>query len=221
MPRDLPPARRNYIHQHKIAVVCSARSGSTKALGTTNLLLKAAAEAKRRPAKSRCPSESATPGTNGMFGRPSAASTPRTRSASPTSTAFSFTPLSGPPSGDSVPEFAATVDLIRAEHLAAAEAAIASPDILHEIQAEIHRDCDWLRAFLFAAQVSPSCLHRYPSHPSSQVIDEVSPRSRDSIIGFGERLACKLLTAVLRDQVRPLWCRRSLLVSPVNLSFRA
>ena len=36
---------RNYIDSHKVAVVCSARSGSTKALGTTNLLLCAASEA--------------------------------------------------------------------------------------------------------------------------------------------------------------------------------
>lgn len=34
-----------------------------------------------------------------------------------------------------------------------------------------------------------------------QVIDEISPRSRDSIIGFGERLGCKVMTAILRDRV--------------------
>lgn len=52
-----------------------------------------------------------------------------------------------------MPEFSATVDLILSEHLAAADASIGTPEILQEIQAEIHRDCDWLRAFLFAAQV--------------------------------------------------------------------
>ena len=36
---------------------------------------------------------------------------------------------------------------------------------------------------------------------SVQIIDEVSPRSRDTIVGLGERLACKIMTAVLRDQV--------------------
>jgi aspartokinase len=35
-----------------------------------------------------------------------------------------------------------------------------------------------------------------------QVIDEISPRSKDSIIGFGEKLGCKIITAVLRDRVR-------------------
>lgn len=34
-----------------------------------------------------------------------------------------------------------------------------------------------------------------------QVIDEISPRSRDSIIGFGEKLGCKIITAALRDRV--------------------
>ena len=47
-------------------------------------------------------------------------------------------------------------------------------------------------------------------HPSSsKVICEMSPRSKDTVIGFGERMACKLMTAVLRDQVglslAPLW----------------
>lgn len=34
-----------------------------------------------------------------------------------------------------------------------------------------------------------------------QVIDEISPRSRDTIIGLGEKLACKMMTAILRDRV--------------------
>jgi aspartate kinase len=94
-----------------------------------------------------------------MFGRPSEASSPRTRSSSPTSIAFSFTPLSGPQSVQTVPEFSATVDLIRSEHLAAAKDSIETPEILQEIEAEIHRDCDWLRAFLFAAQVRLIMIH--------------------------------------------------------------
>ncbi|KAF8120219.1 Aspartate/glutamate/uridylate kinase [Boletus edulis] len=175
----------NYIDRYKVAIVCSARSGTTKALGTTNLLLKAAAEAKQRPSsKTNNRSETTTPVTNGIHRRPSGTSSPRTRSSSPTSVAFSLTPLSDPQAGQNVPEFSATVDLIRSEHVAAAKSAIKAPEILREIEAEIERECDWLRAFLFAAQV----------------IDEVSPRSRDSIIGFGERLACKLMTATLRDQ---------------------
>ena len=133
--------------------MCSARSGSTKDLGTTSLLLKAAGEAKQRPPKSHCRSDSDSPATNGIFGRSSEPHTPRTRSSSPTSLAFTFTPLSNPQSAKNEPDFVATVDLIRSEHLTAAQASIKTPDILQEIEAEINRDCDWLRAFLFAAQV--------------------------------------------------------------------
>ena len=34
----------------------------------------------------------------------------------------------------------------------------------------------------------------------AQVIHEISPRAKDTIIGLGERMACKFMTAVLRDQ---------------------
>lgn len=54
-------------------------------------------------------------------------------------------------------EFSVTVDLIRSEHLAAAKASVETPEILQEIEEEIHRDCDWLRAFLYAAQVRSFC----------------------------------------------------------------
>jgi len=36
---------------------------------------------------------------------------------------------------------------------------------------------------------------------SWKVIDEISPRSKDSIVGVGERLACKLVATILRDRV--------------------
>lgn len=35
---------------------------------------------------------------------------------------------------------------------------------------------------------------------TSQIIDEISPRSQDSIVGTGERLACKIVAAALRDR---------------------
>lgn len=35
-----------------------------------------------------------------------------------------------------------------------------------------------------------------------QVIDEISARSKDTIIGFGERLSCKLMATILQDRVR-------------------
>ncbi|KAJ8595578.1 aspartate kinase [Rhizopogon salebrosus TDB-379] len=176
-----------YIDQHKVAVVCSARSGTLKALGTTNLLLRAASEA-RRP-KSFNGSGTVTP--NGVYGRSleTSPSTPRIRSSpsSRPSSPLAMSPLSPlivPHTGQAQPGFNVTVDLIRSEHISAAKACIQSSEILQGLEAEIDRDCDWLRSFLFAAQV----------------IDEISPRSRDSIVGFGERLSCKLVTAILRDQ---------------------
>ncbi|EGO03421.1 hypothetical protein SERLA73DRAFT_83373 [Serpula lacrymans var. lacrymans S7.3] len=184
-----------YIDQHKVAIVCSARSGSTKALGTTNLLLKAASEALQRPPNKPVTTPgTATPLTNGMFGRSldspvsgssrtRSASSPRSPSPS-TSGMFSLTPLTVPQVGQDIPGFNQTVDLIRSEHMTAAKTCVRDPDIRQELEAEIERDCDWLRGFLFAAQV----------------IDEISPRSRDSIIGLGERLGCKVMTAVLRDK---------------------
>lgn len=42
------------------------------------------------------------------------------------------------------------------------------------------------------------------SNEELQVINEISPRSKDNIIGLGEKLACKVMTAVLRDQVNLL-----------------
>ncbi|KAF8341955.1 Aspartate/glutamate/uridylate kinase [Amanita rubescens] len=183
----------NYIDEYKVAIVCSARSGSTKELGTTNLLLRAASEALRRPSKSvngHC-SGAATPISrdSSLFGSNSNSPqlSPRLRSGSfPRSTSpqpfTSFSQLNE--HADAVPDFVKTIDLLREEHVTAARAAVRDSDILKELEAEIDRDCEWLRTFLFAAKL----------------IDEISPRSRDTIIGLGEKLACKIMTAILRDQ---------------------
>ncbi|KAI0062615.1 aspartate kinase [Artomyces pyxidatus] len=162
----------DYLDQHKLAIVCSARSGSTKALGTTNLLLRAASEALQRAPPSSLPSSSSgavTPLSSSIFHRGS-------RSNSP--------PQSGLNGHADVPAFSATVDVIRREHLVAAKAAVRDRAVLQELEAEIERDCEGLRGFLYA----------------TQVIDEISPRSKDSIIGFGEKLACKIIVAALRDR---------------------
>ncbi|KAJ7732203.1 Aspartate/glutamate/uridylate kinase [Mycena olivaceomarginata] len=153
-----------YIDSNKVAIVCSARSGSTKALGTTNLLLRAASETLKRP---NARSGYTTPVSNGILwahggwvAEP-AAEQPAGAEAYPWASGMS--PLSN---ADELPEFHATVDLIRQEHFNAAR----------QLEAEIERDCEWLRSFLYASQV---CGHHR---------------------GLGERLACKIMTAVLRDQ---------------------
>ncbi|KZT00650.1 aspartate kinase [Laetiporus sulphureus 93-53] len=173
-----------YLDQHKVAIVCSARSGSTKTLGTTNLLLRAAKEALQHTH-----SPSGTPGnvTPALHTsqqspvdspRPPSGSSPRTEPFSPGGL-MSMSTMSLPP-----PAFNSTVDIIRSEHINAARSSVRDPDLLKELEAEIERDCDGLRSFLVA----------------TQVIDEISPRSRDSIIGYGERLACKVMAATLRDR---------------------
>ncbi|KAH9959436.1 Aspartate/glutamate/uridylate kinase [Russula dissimulans] len=162
----------DYLDRHKLAIVCSARSGSTKALGTTNLLLRAASEALRRPLPALSPVQSgaATPLTDSLVSR-------CFRTSSPTDTPNPFTePSSG--------SFNKTVDLILSEHMAAARGCVKGKDLLAELEAEITRDCENLRAFLAA----------------TQVIDEISPRSKDSIVGFGEKLSCKIITAALCDR---------------------
>jgi len=67
-------------------------------------------------------------------------------------------PLTVPQAGQTSPEFNATVDIIRMEHLHAARASVRDPHILEELEAEIEKDCDWLRGFLFAAKASSSYL---------------------------------------------------------------
>ncbi|KAI0747024.1 aspartate kinase [Daedaleopsis nitida] len=174
-----------YLDQHKVAIVCSARSGSTKALGTTNLLLRAAAEALKRES-----SVSDTPGTmspGGVFTRLTQYQSPFTSpgpgKSSPKSESIALA-LGMTSITEATPSFNTTVDVIRTEHISAARSCIRKIQILKDLEAEIDRDCDSLKSFLFA----------------TQIIDEISPRSRDSIIGFGERLGCKLITAILRDR---------------------
>ncbi len=157
---------RNYIDDNKVAIVCSARSGSTKALGTTNLLLRAASEAlKRTKPASASASGAATPVSRGLFGAGSYGSdnsqspptSPKVRSRSSRSSSptplFGFTPINGNSNGESQPDFSITVDIIRNEHVAAARVSINDPHLLKELEDEIERDCEWLRNFLLAAKV--------------------------------------------------------------------
>lgn len=143
---------REYLDQHKVVIVCSARSGSTKALGTTNLLLRAAGEALKREN-----SASETPGTmspNGALSRLTQYSSPFTSpgKSSPKSESIAFA-LGMTSVTDTPPTFNTTVDVIRSEHVNAARSAIRNPEILKELEAEFERDCESLRSFLFATQV--------------------------------------------------------------------
>lgn len=205
----------SYLSGNKVAIVCSARSGQTKALGTTNLLLQAASEAldeAHTPSASLSNSvASLANGNNGTqtpvhrpgsaFSRKSSTrGTPMGRvealSSNALDTKLEALQLNGktPPSktsdggSDSEPEpaigFNATVDRILSDHIASARAAVTKDkQLLAQIEAEIHEDCDRLRDFLLAAKI----------------IEEISPKSKDIIIGVGERLSCRIAVGALRD----------------------
>ncbi|WWD03740.1 hypothetical protein V865_001796 [Kwoniella europaea PYCC6329] len=192
-----------------VAIVCSARSSHTKALGTTNLLLQASREALAPPSSSSLSekSGSTTPFFpkrvgSGFFGKDALSSSissltqldlNNTRSSSPSpftsSSNRSRTPPKSPTAQEDEPNeeeegFHKTVDLIKKGHLEAARNSLRAGPLRDELEEEIERDCESLRGFLYAAQI----------------IDEISPRSQDSIVGTGERLACKIVAAALRDR---------------------
>ncbi|ORY33373.1 putative aspartate kinase [Naematelia encephala] len=188
----------SYIPNSRVALVCSARSSHTKALGTTNLLLQASTEALQpRASGSQTPFFPKRVGS-GFFaprdavGREMSASMMSSISSLREMDLGSSSPSPFQPSGRRSPDspsppsdtFNETVDTIKKGHLQAARLSLRPGPLRDELEEEIERDCDSLRSFLQAAQI----------------IDEISPRSQDSIVGTGERLACKIVAAALRDR---------------------
>src|SRR5258708_29958933 len=147
-----------HLDQHRVAIVCSARSGSTKALGTTNLLLRAAGEALKRP--------SGALGTLMPLASPPSVDSPRTwsfpcaiDSSSPPTYPQNLTPPSSldqkdndTPLSEAFP-FYTTINILQNEHVAAAQETIRDTILLEELKEEIEEDCDALRRFLFATRV--------------------------------------------------------------------
>ncbi|KAK9718289.1 Aspartokinase [Basidiobolus ranarum] len=70
------------------------------------------------------------------------------------------------------------------DHVEAANAVIQNVEIRQQVIKDLSDECSRLKVFLEAAEV----------------IDEVSPRSKDIIIGCGEKLACIFVAAALRDK---------------------
>jgi aspartate kinase len=101
--------------------------------------------------------------------------------------------------------FNATVDQIKDDHLRAARRVVRDEGILRELEDDLDYDCERLRSFLLAAQVdlraSPALSSLLTAFAIPQIIDEISTRSKDIIIGVGERLSCRIVVAVLRDRV--------------------
>ncbi|KAJ1921209.1 Aspartokinase [Mycoemilia scoparia] len=76
------------------------------------------------------------------------------------------------------------VQAILDDHLAAARKQIRNKDLYAKLEHELSEQSDRLKVFLEAAEV----------------INEVSPRSKDIIIGTGEKLACEYVSYALQDQ---------------------
>ncbi|KAG0131265.1 Aspartate/glutamate/uridylate kinase [Tuber indicum] len=76
------------------------------------------------------------------------------------------------------------VNDIRDDHVRAAKLEIRSEEIIATLESEIEAECGRLASFLGAAQI----------------IDEISPKTKDIIVGAGEKLSCLFMTAMLRDR---------------------
>ncbi|KAJ3258472.1 Aspartokinase [Boothiomyces macroporosus] len=79
------------------------------------------------------------------------------------------------------------VDMIENSHLEAAIFALGNSEnkqILEDLENDIRGECQKLRSFMAAAEI----------------IDEISPKSKDVIVSMGEKLSARLFTAVLNDQ---------------------
>lgn len=170
---------RSYIPNSRVALVCSARSSHTKALGTTNLLLQASREA-LQPPSARPTSGSQTPFFpkrvgSGFFGARDSSRDPmissitslsqlEVRSSSPSPFTPSASGRSRSPTSPTTPgpqsgvaessAFHETVDVIKKGHLEAARRTLKAGPLRDELEEEIERDCETLREFLYAAQVS-------------------------------------------------------------------
>jgi aspartate kinase len=88
---------------------------------------------------------------------------------------------------------------IRSDHILAAKELIRNPEILGRVEREIEFECKRLDDYLNAAQVPPR-----PDHGADQIIDEISHKTKDIIVGAGEKLSCRIMAGLLRDKVPPL-----------------
>lgn len=84
-------------------------------------------------------------------------------------------------------DFSDSLEAIRESHLAAAREHIKSQEILASLEKDINRECNSVAAIISAARV----------------IEEVSPRTLDSIISAGEKLSCQYMAALISDNGLP------------------
>lgn len=85
-----------------------------------------------------------------------------------------------------VEEAKTTIREICQDHVAAAQDSIKNPELQGEICESMQDDCQELIDYIIAAK-------RFNL--------EINARSKDRVVGFGEKLSCRFMTAVLQDNV--------------------
>jgi len=80
-----------------------------------------------------------------------------------------------------------TIREICSDHIIAAQDSVKNPQLQKEICDSIQGDCQELVDYIIAAK-------RFNL--------EVNARSKDRVVGFGEKLSCRFMTAMLKDNVR-------------------
>ncbi|KAI1816720.1 aspartate kinase [Poronia punctata] len=85
---------------------------------------------------------------------------------------------------DIVEEAKATIREICDDHIKAAQESVKNPELRNEICESIREDCQELIDYIIAAK-------RFNL--------EVNARSKDRVVGFGEKLSCRFMAAMLKD----------------------
>lgn len=85
-----------------------------------------------------------------------------------------------------VEEAKTTIREICHDHITAAQDSIKNPELQGEVCESMQDDCQELIDYIIAAK-------RFNL--------EVNARSKDRVVGFGEKLSCRFMTAVLKDNV--------------------
>ena len=73
------------------------------------------------------------------------------------------------------------------DHVFAVEAVLKDPELKETLKQDIKNECQELIEYIQA---------------SKRFRLEVNSRSKDRVVSFGERLSCRFMTYVLKDQVR-------------------
>ena len=76
------------------------------------------------------------------------------------------------------------VNEILEDHISAADQYVSNEELRNELKIMFREECEYVSRVLGAAQI----------------LEEVSPKTKDMVVGVGEKLSCLFMTAVLKDQ---------------------